>query len=135
MLTECRDDERDRVTTLVPEVCPRGVPSRTRQQQCVTQREHGSTMTVRDTDLNMHADELFTDDVEMISTVEQQLSVQDPGAHAQSKQKRTRHHRKGSLSHVMVWVNALNKHVSDGVNKLPVQQMKRRTLANSRPSW
>ena len=40
-LTECRDDERDRVKTHIPEVCPGGVPTRTRQQQCVTQLEHG----------------------------------------------------------------------------------------------
>ena len=34
-LTERRDDERDRVKTNVPEVCPGRVPTKTRQQQCV----------------------------------------------------------------------------------------------------
>ena len=42
-LTECcsSDDERDRVKSYMPEVCTGGAPTRTRQQQCVTQLKHG----------------------------------------------------------------------------------------------
>ena len=35
------DDERDRAKFYMPEVYQGGVPTRTRQQQCVTQLEHG----------------------------------------------------------------------------------------------
>ena len=60
-------------------------------------------------------------------SVEQQLSVQDPGAHAQPKQKRTRHHRslrcheQGVIQQRDGLGGEINKHVSEGVNKLPVE--------------
>ena len=60
-------------------------------------------------------------------SVEQQSSVQDPGAHAQPKQKLTRHHsslrcHEQGIDQQSEDLNLseINKHISDGVNKLPV---------------
>ena len=38
------------------------------QEECPPELVSSSTMTVRDVDLNRRADELFTDEVEMIAT-------------------------------------------------------------------
>ena len=60
-------------------------------------------------------------------SVEQSLSVQDPGAHAQPKPKHTRHHRslrcheQGIVFQCEDPIGEINKHVSDGINKLPVE--------------
>ena len=87
-----------------------------------------STMTVRDIDLNKHADELSTDEVEMIATVLNNSCQFKIPAHMLNRNRSAQDitvdydvTSKESFSNVMVWVGEINKHVSDGVNKLLVE--------------
>ena len=70
-----------------------------------------STMTVRDIDLNKHAEELFTDEVEMIETVLNNSCQFKIPAHMLTRNRSTQDitvvfdvTSKESLSNVMVWV-------------------------------
>ena len=75
-------------------------------------------MTVRDFDLNKLADELFTDEVEMIATVlNNSCQFKIPAHKTESVVYDVTSEE--SFSNVMVWVGEINKRVSDGVNKLP----------------
>ena len=85
-------------------------------------------MTVRDIDLNKHAEELSTDEVEMIATVLNNSFQFKIPAHMLNRNRSAQDitvvydvTSKESFSNVMVWVGEINKHVSDGVNKLPVE--------------
>ena len=87
-----------------------------------------STMTVRDIDLNKHADELFTDEFDMIATVSNNSCQFHVPANMSNRNRSAQDitevydvTSKESLSNVMVWVGEINKRVSDGVNKLPVE--------------
>ena len=87
-----------------------------------------STMTVRGIDLNKHADELFTDEVEMTATVLNNSCQFKIPAHMLNRNRSAQDitvvydvTSKESFSNVMVWVGEINKHVSDGVNKLLVE--------------
>ena len=87
-----------------------------------------STMTVRDIELNKHADELFTDEVEMIAIVLNNSCQFKIPAHMLNRNRSAQDitvvcdvTSKESFSNVMVWVGETNKLVSDGVNKLPVE--------------
>ena len=75
-----------------------------------------STMTVRDIDLNMHADELFTDEVEMIATVLNHSCQFKIPAHTLNRNRTAQDitvvydvTSKESFSNVMVWVGEINK--------------------------
>ena len=87
-----------------------------------------SAMTVGDIDLNRHADELFTDEVEMIATVLNNCCQFQILARMLNRNRSAQDitvvydvTSKESLSNVMTWVGEINKHVSDGVKKLPVE--------------
>ena len=84
-------------------------------------------MTVRDIDLNNRADVLSTDEVDKIATVLNSCQFKIP-AHMPNRNRSARDiivvydcMSKGSSSNVMIWVGQITKHVSDGVNKLPVE--------------
>ena len=87
-----------------------------------------STMTGRDIHLNKHADELFTDEVEMIATVLNKRYQFKIPAHMLNRNRSAPDitvvydvTSKESSSNAKAWMGEIDKRVSDGVNKLPVE--------------